>query len=408
MSAPPAYAFSARSVPTRRRTGLVSILLALLITGISYFVYQRLGLLGLVFVSGALALGSIFAAISAKFLAIPVMIWFVSLMGFRTFFMLRTPGLPDISIDRALLLWILLVFLIRSTLAGKVRQRVEPLDGLLIVHALYLLVSLLMRKSFGMNAWTQSYLMGYSAYFVAKYVVAGRWTWIQWLFLLLTGLNLYHGVTGIAEHFHIDALIWPKTILDQDINRSFASRSSGVFMQPGVFGTMMGMQLPFHIYHMRVVRNPYVRALLYASFPVVLLGFYFCYTRGSWIAGLVALLTVGIVGRRQYLPLVGRLVLIGVVVLGTGLINLQKDEFFNERMGTERTITGRIGTLGRAYRVFIANPLFGCGFFRYNEVKAEYMGTMEVPIYGVIKRTHDVESTLHDMYIGALAEEGLV
>lgn len=408
MSAPPAYAFSARAVPTRRRTGLVSILLALLITGISYFVYQRLGLLGLVFVSGALALGSIFAAISAKFLAIPVMIWFVSLMGFRTFFMLRTPGLPDISLDRSLLVWIVIVFLIKSTLDRNIRQRMELLDGLLIIHAGYLLASVLLRKSVGFNAWTQSYLMGYSAYFVAKYIVAGRWGWIRTIFVMLAVLNVYHGFTGIAEHFHLDALIWPKSILGQDAERSFSGRSSGVFMQPAVYGTMMGMQLPFHFYFMRTARNPYWRALLYITLPIVLLGFYYCYTRGSWIAGIVALLGLGIVGWRKYGAYIGRFAVVGLLVLGTGLINLQKDDFFNERMGTEQTITGRIGTLGRAYRVFVANPLFGCGFFRYNEVKAEYMGTMEVPIYGVIKRTHDVESTLHDMYIGALAEEGLV
>jgi hypothetical protein len=408
MNAPLQGSDTIRHPSSGQHTAVVSVLLALLVAGMCFFVYQKLGLLGLVFVSGALALGSVFAVISAKFLAIPVMIWFISLMGFRTLFMLRTPGLPDISLDRSLLLWILLVFLIRSVFIGKGRQRYEPLDALLVVHALYLLASILMRESPGMNAWTHSYLMGYSAYFVAKYIVAGRWSWIQRIFALLAVLNVYHGVTGIAEHFHYDALIWPKTILQQDINRSFASRSSGVFMQPGVYGTMMGMQLPYHIYFMHSIRNVYGRALLYLTFPVVLLGFYYCYTRGSWIAGIVAILTLGFVGRRQYLPLVARLALVGLLVLGTGVINLKKDQFFNERMGTEQTITGRIGTLGRAYRVFVANPLFGCGFFRYNAVKAEYMGTMDVPFYGVIKRTHDVESTLHDMYIGALAEEGLV
>ncbi len=405
MSAPPAFPAAALG---HQRSAAVPVLSALLIAGISYAVYTKLGLMGLVFVSGALALGSVFAAISVKFLAIPVIIWFVSLMGFRTLFMLRTPGLPDISLDRALLLWIVLVYVIRSTTAGKSRQRLESLDVLLVVHALYLLASLLLRKSWGMNAWTHSYLMGYSAYFVAKYIVAGRWPWIQKVLVLLAVLNVYHGVTGIAEHFHIDALVWPKTILDQDIRRSFVSRSSGVFMQPAVFGTIIGMQLPFNIYFMRTARHPLVRAVLYITFPLVLLGFYYCYTRGSWIAGIGALVAMGLVGRRQYLPLIGRFALIGLLVLGTGVINVKEDQFFNERMGTEQTITGRIGTLGRAYRIFVANPLFGCGFFRYNEVKAEYMGTMEVPIYGVIKRTHDVQSTLHDMYIGALAEEGLL
>jgi O-antigen ligase len=77
-------------------------------------------------------------------------------------------------------------------------------------------------------------------------------------------------------------------------------------------------------------------------------------------------------------------------------------------MGAEHTMMGRINTAATAFRIWREHPFFGIGFRRYMEVKGDYQETVEVPVFGVIRRSQGFESSLHDIYLGVLAEEGIV
>lgn len=384
------------------------VLLAAAMLAISWLVLNLAGLEGLTITIGAVAAGIVLAAASYRNLMIPVTMWLITLLGFRNLMMLYTPGLPDLSPERVLFVWIFSLFMFKLAMGERSHARWHWLDTLLVAHLLYLLISILIHESAGMNSWTRSYLMGYGAYFVGKYMISGRWGAIRFIFIFLLAMNLYFGVIAVAEYFKINALIWPKMILSPSTYAEWPGRSHGPFLQPAVFGIVMGMLLPIQLYFIRGAKEPIRRGLLFASIPLVAAGLYFTYTRGSWLAGIFGLLTVGLVSWRHYLPLVGRMIIVIVLLLAIGVVNPMQDRRFAERMGTEHTVTGRLGTLGRAYRIFQDNPLFGCGYFRYNEVKREYVGTIEVPVYGVIKRSQDIQGSIHDMYLGVIAEEGLV
>jgi hypothetical protein len=386
---------------------LIFIFLAVALALVSWMIVQQSGLLGLVLLTVLLTVSIVFTAASYRYLVIPVLFWFIALMGLRNLFLVHTPGLPDISPDRVLFVWILSIFLLKMALGERPRARWQLLDTLLVIHLVYQLMTIAYHDFRGFNSWTRSFLMGYSAYFVAKYVIDGRRDLIAIIFGTLLAMNFYYGITSIGEKYGIDLMVWPKMILDPR-NRGWAGRSHGIFLQPAVLGIVMGMLLPIQFYYLRAARHPVTRALLYASLPIVAAGLFFTYTRGSWLVGLFGMLAVGLVGWRRYLPLVSRLVIIASLFMAAGLINFQADEQYVERMGTEHTITGRISTLGRTYRMFLDNPLFGVGYFGYNEAKVHYADTIEVPIFGQIGRTHDIESSIHDMYLGQLAEEGAV
>ena len=156
------------------------------------------------------------------------------------------------------------------------------------------------------------------------------------------------------------------------------------------------------------MRNRVARILFYASLAPAALGLYYTYTRGSWLAGILSLLAMGALGWRAYGAALLRIGLVGVLAIGLGFFGYAQDRFAQKRMKTEGTVTGRINTMTTSLRIFRDHPVFGAGFFRYNQIKQEYRNTFSVPIFGTIKRSQDDTASLHDIYLGKLAETGLV
>ena len=136
-------------------------------------------------------------------------------------------------------------------------------------------------------------------------------------------------------------------------------------------------------------------------------GLYFTYTRGSWLAGIVALLVAIALNRRQYLrltaPAVVLLPLIAVFVLGAG-----NDQVMKDRVENEDTMASRVGVAVTAVRMWQDNPIFGVGFFRFWFERENYVDPVEVPLFGTIRFANFRHTSIHDIYLGPLAETGLV
>jgi O-antigen ligase len=52
--------------------------------------------------------------------------------------------------------------------------------------------------------------------------------------------------------------------------------------------------------------------------------------------------------------------------------------------------------------------MFGVGFFRYRSVWEDYLAPTDVPGYGTVRLRQVRGVSLHDIYLGPLAEDGLV
>lgn len=350
------------------------------------------------------ALGLLF--FSLRNVYVPVLLWLLSVLGMRTFLVMQMPVLPDLTPDRVLLIYMLFVILLRMVLARQGVARLSWLDGLMIAHLVYLLVSCITTNSRAVNVWSRSYLMAVAAFFVGKAYFSNR-RWLKRLFAVLLVANLYHAVTSIAEHFNITALIWPKYILDETIGFQDPGRSRGMFLQPGVLGVTLGMALPMHFYFMITTRNRLLRYLLLASVGLVAAGLFFTYTRTTWLATTAGLLALTSVGWKRYSARVMQFGGVAALLVFAGFISFRSDTFLQKRLKQEHTITGRINTLATAYRMFRDNPVFGVGLMNYHVEKANYREPINVPFYGLIRAQFDKTGNPHDIYVGAIAEEGL-
>ncbi|MFO7653994.1 MAG: O-antigen ligase family protein [Candidatus Krumholzibacteriia bacterium] len=402
-------------------SGPLVILTSLMVFTTAFLVLRYLGPQMLLWVTGGVAALILLTGISLRWIQVALLVWLVSLMGFRRQMTLVLPGLPDPSPDRALLVWVLALLLAkrlfgsRQVVSRQESAAVTPppvafglLDALLVLHALYLLASCLLVNPTAYTIWERAYMMPTAAFFIGKYVLSdGRW--FERTVQLLVLLNVYMGFTSIAEHFHWNALVWPRWILstELDVNFEYAGRSHGIFQQPGVLGIFIGMILPFNVY-LHLKSRGWWRWLHLVGIVICLGGLYFTYTRSTWLGAAVGLATLALLGRRIYARRIFAYGLLTVLVLGSGSLGMKQDTFLQERVGTENTITERISVLGRAIRMWQDRPLFGTGFKRYTDFRDDYAQAIEVPYFGLIKAGLGRVSSPHDIYVAILAEEGLV
>jgi len=377
---------------------------AVIVYAIGLRITQFYGFPGLTVFFAAVFVFAVMAIVSVQRIEIAVLVWVVSVSGFRGSLLVDLPGLPDVTPDRILLIWLICVAALRSL--ARPQRAAPPLlpDFLVIAHTLYLLGSCLIANPLAFNMWTRSYLMPAAGYFFGKYILCEP-RWFQRLAYLLVVINLYMGFTSVAQHFGWNSLVWPQNIIT---SREYIGRSIGIFIQPGVLVTFLGMVLPFQFYLHVTARSLFWRWFHLAGALLCIAGMYFTYTRGGWIATGVGLVLMAFLGRQTYLR---RFAIYGVVialVMGLGVLSVKQDAFLQKRLNTESTIEGRINVWATSYFMWQSHPILGIGFKRFNDFAGNYRETLEVPIYGLIKANIDPNSSPHDIFVSVLAEEGIL
>ncbi len=388
----------------RLNSYLSHILILVVSLAVSHVLINRLGLNLFTTVMAGIFFGTLYTIISFRALAFPFMVWVLAIGGFRYIWSIQTPLLPDLFLDRFLMIWLTVVFMVKVFAQGKGFRKPLTLDILMAAHALYIFVRIYLQGMYFIHPWTMSILVPYGAYFFAKNIIITQKQVRVFLGVLLA-LTVYYGISAVAQKFLIYWLIWPKSILRGA--SVFVGRSSGPFESAPLFGTVIGMLIPIHLYFVATVRNLMVKAALWVSLGVGLAGLYFTYTRGSWLAGITALLTVAVLNRRSY----GRILLPGMLViaiLAFGFLGASQDEFMKERVENEDTMGARVGTAVTALKVWRDHPVFGVGFFQYRNVLQDYIQPVDVPGLGTIKFVSFRHNNIHDIYLGPLAEDGLV
>ncbi|MGD9547285.1 MAG: O-antigen ligase family protein [Candidatus Krumholzibacteriia bacterium] len=380
------------------------LVVASLSLGVSHFLVTRIGLEMFTVALAMVFFGTLYAVVSFRNLMVPLMVWILTIGGFRFLWSIRTSLLPDLFLDRIMLVWVLGVFMIKFMAEKKKFRGPFTLDLVMLTFASYLLVRVYLGDMEFLNPWVQSVLIPYSAYFFAKNIIQTR-RQIHTFLLILLILTVYYSITAVAEKFTITWLIWPKTILTE--KRGFIGRSGGPFQQAALFGTILGILIPLHLYFLAKVRNSFAKILLFLSLGLGIAGLYFTYTRGSWLAGVVALLAVGACNPRQYLRYLVPVLFIAPIA-AIGFLGASQDKFLKERVENEDTLGSRVGTAATALRIFRDNPVLGVGYFQFREAREDYIQPVEVPGLGTIRFVQFRHNHIHDIYLGPLAENGLV
>lgn len=312
--------------------------------------------------------------------------------------------LPDLYLDRMAQIWLLLIFMVKSVVERRPLRGPFLLDLLVLAHGLYLLGQVAIQGMASFHTWTTCILVPYSGYFLGKYIVIGRRDIRKLLWALLI-LSAYYNVTAVAEKYELNWLLWPKYMVESE--GEFSGRSGGPFQQAPLFGTVIGMLLPLNLYFLATIRGNLGRIMVGLNLLLGLAGLYFTYTRGSWIVGAVALGVAAVLNRRAYMRFLVPALVVGPIV-AIGFLGLAQDEFMKERVENEDTIGARLGTAVTVLRVWRDHPVFGVGFFQYKNVRDQYVQAVEIPGMPTIRFVQFRRNAIHDIYLGPLAETGLI
>ena len=205
----------------------------------------------------------------------------------------------------------------------------------------------------------------------------------------------------------LTALIWPKFILDPDYGYIAQGRSRGPLVHPPLSGQVLGIMGLVHFYFILRAKSVGVKFILFVSMLLTLLGIFYSYTRGPWLATVVGLLVLFALhgGYRRILSVFAVLGVVGVLV---GAVHILSSEFLTERFTTQKTVSNRVGFLANAMRMIRDYPFFGIGYFKYMDTVGLYNTTTYVPFYGLVKKGLSANVPIHDIYLGRAAEEGIV
>ncbi|MCP4574631.1 MAG: O-antigen ligase family protein [bacterium] len=383
------------------------VVLGVLSTVVSGLLFHFLGPKMATVALGVMIIVMLLVWISLKDLTYSLAFWMFTMAGFRTYGMVRMPGLPDLSIDRILLVWIVLLLLLRMLVKGRQFRGPYTADFLLLTYTIYVLVQLKLTGSPSFHEWVLSCLSPYFAFVYGRAVIK-RSEEIRNILIFLFAMSVYFYIQSIAQRFGWHQLIWPKAILNPDVGALFhVGRSRGPVMHPPLFGQLQGMFLIVQLYFLIKVKNPLWRGVILVSIGLGAIGLLFSYTRGPWVATAAGIAVLGIL-RPTYRKALVVLLIIAVLAGSVGAIQALNTDFLQERLENTQTIENRLAFMASALRMSADHPLFGVGYFKFNEYRGHYNQGTYIPFYGFVRKKLGAEVAIHDIYIGRLAEEGAV
>lgn len=387
--------------------GVVALAIGLVIGGIAWFLVSRAGFDTVLALAGMIVVGTIVSYFAWRNLVVLVCIWLFSMSGFRAFFLLPMPLMPDLSLERVITIWLVILFAFRLIMRRDTLRGPWLLDVVLLLHTLYIAANVMYighRES--LHHWALSSLSPLIGYMLGKQITS-RDSDVRFVYLFLFVVMIYYFVQSIAQKFSLNFLIWPPGILDLYQGAWPYGRSRGPFLHPPLFGQVMAMVLPFQFYLYFRMRSVAGRAWVLLAIVLGVFGLLYTYTRAPWIAAAAGLLTLGLL-RPGYRQLLGGMGLVVVITAALGLLQLAGSDLLAERVSNTASISSRLAAFSGALRMWLDHPLFGIGWFNWHDVYPDYIRGEEIPFYGYISRHIARYAVIHDMYLGRLAEEGIV
>jgi O-antigen ligase len=374
---------------------------------LAWFLLGRAGLSIVMSLLGVSVVGVVLSFIAWHNLVLMALLWLFVMSGFRTFYMIYMPFLPDISIERVIGVWLVILFSLRLIMKRDEIRGPWLVDVFLLLHVLYILANVTyIGNKIHAHEWAISSVMPFVGYVIGKQML-GRDRDVKILFAGLFGFLIYYYVQSIAQKYNVDFLIWPKATLDQYKGLWPLGRSRGPFLHPPLFGQMMAMLIPIQFYFFFRVKSTAARVFILISIALSGLGLLYTYTRGPWLAAIVGLIALGIMrpGYRQLLAAMGVLL---TVTFFFGVLQLANSDLLQHRLGDTQTIGNRLAALSAALRMWMDHPVFGIGWFNWEEYYPFYHRGEHIPLFGYVTRYMGKGVVVHDIYWGRLAEEGLV
>jgi O-antigen ligase len=217
---------------------------------------------------------------------------------------------------------------------------------------------------------------------------------------VLTVAGAYLGVTALFETTHLNALIWPRYILDPHVGIHLG-RARGPFAEAGANGmAMWGCAVAATV----VVFETRALIVKLASAAVGLLcvaGILFTLTRAIWLgAGIAAVLTL--LGMRELRRFAVPVLVAGLTIVIGALVAVPSlASHASAREQDQSPLWDRYNSNQAALNMILAKPLVGVGWARYPDVSSGYYQlSAKYPLTTV--------PAVHNIYLSNAAELGLI
>ena len=298
---------------------------------------------------------------------------------FGPFFFHQSVGPIQLSIDRVLWVALITYYAVARVTGATVRRPLTRAD--LCLGAFYLVVVANVLAFDFRHADSRPvaqllfyHLLPIGVYWVARHAVYTKRT-VLGMLAALTLFGIYLGATAVAETHDLSWLVYPRYIASTD-NLEFLGRARGPLLNPAGAGVLLGLCLGA-----TVLLWPNTgrggRMLLGMAVLLLMAGVYSTMTRTAWLgAGLGLLLICGLaIPRRLRLPAVAACVLVAGAAGATqweSLLNFQRDKG-QAVTDTADSVKLRPILAMVALKMFVDNPITGCGFAHYEEAHNQYL-----------------------------------
>ncbi len=314
-------------------------------------------------------------------------------------------GIPGaLGLDRLLLVVGIAVVLLRELLSErKTSIRLESVHWVLAAAIVYAIGSALaagtLTDADSFFRLLQVYgLLPFLAFLTAPLVFRHRRD-REILLIAFVGLGAYLGLTALFEAVGLDALVFPKYILNSNYGTHFG-RARGPFVEAVTNGTGLYVCAVAAAIAFASWQRSGKRALAAGVCGLCLLGTLLTLQRSVWLATLlatiVAMLSIREL-RRLTVPAlaVGALAILAALAFVPGLAGHTQ-----ERIGDQRTVQDRENANRAAINMVESRPLLGFGWGEFNEKGVNYFQLS--PDYPLSL------TVVHNLFLGLAAELGLI
>jgi O-antigen ligase len=313
---------------------------------------------------------------------------------------IRMPaGIPDLSLSRLAVASLCVVWIAQLAIRRKRLQRlgfVEMFMVLLCVMVMPSVVAGLSGLSRNMQVLFDKFIIPFLVFVLAKNLYEEK-TALDKLTAALTVIEAHLCFLLFYEHITGRPLFYVlgrQTIYTRSLRKIVGLLGNGAFL-----ATVLAMIAPIALYRFVRARSPYARAFYGTMFALAVIGNFFCYNRGAWLAMAVSLLVM-LLFQREYRRVLLPLVLIAAVVGVVYWQSISRSAVVVERLSNVSGIRFRVTMLEASKKMIRTHPLFGVGFGDFATYFIQYGGHWELLAWD--------NPTPHNTYLLVLTTMGLV
>lgn len=220
-------------------------------------------------------------------------------------------------------------------------------------------------------------------------------------------MGAYMAFTSVMEKLQLHSLLIPYWVGDPAINGTIGSgRSGGLLMQPEFNGFALSLIYCVILASIYLNRS-YAPVVKYSLCALCLIGLYFSYTRGAWLAALLAtilfMFKYGLSSTNARYKSVLAIIALTLLIVAGSFIN---DRSAHDRTADSGTIYYRLNLWHPALKMIIKKPLFGHGIGQFEKTVYEYHEPLNIGPKMIMP--FEEGTGTHNVFLNLLTEHGVV